>query len=159
MFNHGSGSPVRQQTVTNLELKMLKCLLNSVLGVANIVGALVVVAVSKIKFERLNLHIGTILLFCSTTIVCAFINSKVWKHNSSKCMSSTSLIGANLLTICGDGLPMCTCMAFWYRLCLLAYATQNTITRRTAVLPAMVYFKRNLPFKPKKMSNGNINLH
>ena len=149
MFNHGSGSPVRQQTVTNLELKMLKCLLNSVLGVANIVGALVVVAVSKIKFERLNLHIGTILLFCSTTIVCAFINSKVWKHNSSKCMSSSSLIGANLLTICGDGLPMCTFMAIRYGLCLLAYATHNTITVRTAVLPAMVYFKGDLPLKTK----------
>ena len=159
MFNHGSGSPFQQQTVITLELKILNYILNSVLGVANIVGALVVVVVSKIKLERLNLHIGTILLFCSTTIVCAFINSKVWKHNSSKCMSSTSLIGANLLAICGDGLPMCTCMAFWYRVCLLAYATQNTITRRTAVLPAMVYFKGNLPFKPKKMSNSNINLH
>ena len=149
MFNHGSGSPVRQQTVTNLELKMLKCLLNSVLGVANIVGTLVVVAVSKIKFERLNLHIGTILLFCSTTIVCAFINSKVWKHTSSKCMSSTSLIGANLLTICGDGLLVCTWMAFWYGLYLLAYATQNTVTGRTAVLPAMVYFKGDLPLKTR----------
>ena len=69
MFNHGSGSPFQQQTVTTLELKILNCILNSVLGVANIVGTQVVVAVSKIKFERLNFHIGAILLYCSTTIV------------------------------------------------------------------------------------------
>ena len=63
MFNHSSGSPFQQQTVTTLELKILNCILNSVLGVANIVGTLVVVAVSKIKFERLNITLG---LSCCT---------------------------------------------------------------------------------------------